>query len=294
MNEWEQAIQAMVDWIEAHISESPTLSGMSAQISYSPYYCSTQFHAITGMTIREYMMQRRLYHAALELRDTNERILDIAIRYGYSSHEALTTAFRKEYGMSPKAFRRDNALIRLPLKHSVSPPKSHQKGAILMVTNARVHVEFIPAHKYLGVYKPSEASGGEIWPSHDCDLVTSTVQSMSRFADPIVTAHTAGWTGCGADRSYFYGLGMPAGYQGKIPEGFELRDVPASYYLVFSHPPFAYPQDNTEVMKIVEDLAWHYDPKSLGFEWNETECQDYQRHYPEGLGYQVLRPVKKA
>ena len=46
-------------------------------------------------------------------------------------------------------------------------------------------------------------------------------------------------------------------------------------------------------MKRVEDLAWNFDPSPLGYEWNEDVCQDYQRHYPEGLGYQVLRPVRK-
>lgn len=48
-----------------------------------------------------------------------------------------------------------------------------------------------------------------------------------------------------------------------------------------------------EVMKRVEEVAWNFDPTSIGYEWNEDVCQNYQRHYPEGLGYQVLRPVTK-
>jgi len=46
----------------------------------------------------------------------------------------------------------------------------------------------------------------------------------------------------------------------------------------------------------VETLAWNYDPAKHGnmcYEWNEEACQDYQRHYPEGIGYEVLRPVKR-
>lgn len=62
---------------------------------------------------------------------------------------------------------------------------------------------------------------------------------------------------------------------------------------MFSHPPFDYLTENAEVMKRVEDLAWNFDPKSIGYEWNEDVCQVYQRHYPEGLGYQVLPPVRK-
>ena len=52
--------------------------------------------------------------------------------------------------------------------------------------------------------------------------------------------------------------------------------------------------ENANVMNAVENLAWNYDPHSLGYEWNEDERPDYQRHCPEGLGYQVLRPVRKA
>lgn len=35
------------------------------------------------------------------------------------------------------------------------------------------------------------------------------------------------------------------------------------------------------------------DPKTKGYEWNEENCNDYQRHYPEVIGYEVLRPVRK-
>ena len=65
------------------------------------------------------------------------------------------------------------------------------------------------------------------------------------------------------------------------------------YYLVFFHPPFDYLKDNGEVMGKVEKLAWNYEPQAEGYEWNEDVCQDYQRHYPEVIGYEVLRPIHK-
>lgn len=69
-----------------------------------------------------------------------------------------------------------------------------------------------------------------------------------------------------------------------VPEGFKLRGVfPGSDYLVFSHPPFDYLSENGEVMRRVEDLAWNFDPATIGYAWNEDVCQDYQRHCPEGL-----------
>ncbi len=94
-------------------------------------------------------------------------------------------------------------------------------------------------------------------------------------------------------KGYFYGTGVPADYTGAVPSKFEIRNIPESYYLVFGHPKYDYLRDNGEVMRRVEDLAWNFDPRSMGYEWNETLCQDYQRHMWMDRGYQVLRPIKK-
>ena len=162
------------------------------------------------------------------------------------------------------------------------------------LSEVRVKVEYIPAHKYLGIWDDKARNYGEFWQNHDCDKVCGIVDSLSNVCDVIVTGHTAGWRNANGERRYFYGTGVPHDYSGKIPEGFELREIPASYYLVFYHPPFDYLSDNGEVMSRVEELAWNYDISKFGkYEWNEDECQCYQRHYPEGLGYQILRPIKK-
>ncbi|MDE7244161.1 MAG: AraC family transcriptional regulator, partial [Oscillospiraceae bacterium] len=95
----------MIDWVEAHLTENPSLLEMSNQIGYSPYYCSSHFHEIAGTTFKRYVAGRRLAMAALEIRDTDARILDIAIKYGYSSQEALTRAFMSAFGCTPAIYR---------------------------------------------------------------------------------------------------------------------------------------------------------------------------------------------
>ncbi|PKM61783.1 MAG: AraC family transcriptional regulator [Firmicutes bacterium HGW-Firmicutes-21] len=297
MYEWNEAIQKMIDWIEDNITENPSLLDMSKQIGYSPFYCSTRFHEIVGMTLKSYMAGRRLCRATLEIRDTKERILDIAIKNGYSSQVALTRAFTSAYGCTPYMYRKNPC--PLPLfnkKEVVFPCEYHQKGERIMneITTSRFRIEYIPAHKYIGIYDNNATGYGEMWAGHDCDKVTGIVESMNHLCHPVVTAHTAGWIWRNGIRSYFYGLGVPLDYSGEIPEGFEIREIPESYYLVFYHPPFDYLRDNDTVMSKVESLAWNFDPSTKGYKWNEEACQDYQRHYPEGLGYQVLRPIVKA
>ena len=156
MYEWNEAIQRMIDWIEEHLTENPSLKEMSAQIGYSPFYCSTKFHEIVGMTIKSYVSGRRLCRATLEVRDTRRRILDIAVKYGFSSQEALTRAFVSAYGCTPAAYRRNPGPVPLTGAQAVLFPEYYEgKGEKTMektvLTEPNVRVEYIPAHKYIGI-----------------------------------------------------------------------------------------------------------------------------------------------
>lgn len=297
MFEWNESIQQMIDWIEENLAEDISLLKMSEQIGYSPYYCSTRFHEIVGVTIRTYVAGRRLAKATLEIRDTDERLLDIAVRYGYSSQEALTRAFVNAYGCTPAVYRKTPVPIVIPIKQVVFFPEHYREGEREMSERtgkeAGVRIEHIPEHKYIGIWDEEVADYGEMWKKYDCEKICGVIDSMTHVSHPIVTAHTAGWFWRNGRRSYFYGLGVPADYEGVIPDGFEVKTIPASDYLVFYHPPFDYLKDNGEVMSKVEELAWNFDPGLKGYVWNEEQCQDYQRHYPEVIGYEVLRPVKK-
>lgn len=162
-----------------------------------------------------------------------------------------------------------------------------------ILTDAHIRMEHIPAHKYIGIWDIDATDYCSFWNRHDCDTVCGTIDSMSHVSHPVVTCHTAGWFYENGRKGYFYGFGVPVDYQGIVPDGFEIRELPASDYFVFYHPTFDYLKDCGEVMKRVEQLAWNFDPQTRGYEWNEDICNDYQRHFPEELGYQVLRPARK-
>lgn len=292
----------MIYWLEDKLPDNPSLLDMSKQIGYSPYYCSTKFHEIVGMTIKSYIAGRRLAKATLEIRDTKERILDIAIKNGYSSQEALTRAFVNAYGCTPAVYRRKPIPIALSNIQVVLLPEFYNKGEKTMnktcLKNAEVRMEYLPAHKYIGIWSDKANGYGDFWSENNCDEVCGIIESMRHLSDPVIGCHMAGWHYVNGARKYFYGFGVSHDYDGDIPQGFTIKEFPASYYLVFFHPAFDYLKDNGEVMEHVENLAWNYDIEAENFNnqkylWNEEVCQDYQRHYPEVLGYEVLRPVKK-
>lgn len=162
-----------------------------------------------------------------------------------------------------------------------------------ILTDANVRTIFIPAHKYLCIQDSNVQAYCPFWKGRDCDAVCGTIESMSHVAHPILGCHTAGWFYENGVKGYSYGLGVLPEYSGEIPDGFEAKEYPESYYLAFYHPPFDFLKDCEEVMKRVETLAWNFDPSTLGLAWNEKACQDYQIHMPETIGYEILRPVIK-
>ena len=289
-----EVVQQMIEWIEANMEEGPTLQKVSKAVGYSPWYCSEMFHDITGFTMKSYIAGRRLARITEEIRDTKERILDIAVKYGFSSQEALTRVFREQYGCTPAAYRKKNKPVPMTVhKHVLFPNYDETRIITMEKEKLGVRVEHIPAHKYLGIWEERAENYCEFWEYHDCDEVCGFVTSMDKMAHPVVTAHTAGWKMQNGKKIYFYGTGVPLDYDGEVPEGFEVREIPASDYLVFTYPVFDFMTENVDVMSAVEELAFNFNPSERGYAWNEEECQIYQRHYPEKLGYQVVRPVRK-
>ncbi len=100
-----KTIENMIDWVEINLKEDPTLEKMSDYVGYSSFYCSAKFHEVAGISFKEYVMRRKLAQAAVELRETNHKIIDIAVQYGFSSGEAFSRAFHKKYGYTPSQFR---------------------------------------------------------------------------------------------------------------------------------------------------------------------------------------------
>ena len=101
--------QSMVTWVDMHALDNPTLANLSNRFGYSPFYCSTRFRESAGMTFRRYVAKVKLESAAKELRSTDDRIVDIAVRCGYSSHEAFSRAFSAAYQCAPIEYRRQNS-----------------------------------------------------------------------------------------------------------------------------------------------------------------------------------------
>lgn len=86
-----------------------TLQSVASQLFVNPSYLSTVFHQVSGLTFRAYLKNVRLQHTCRLLTQTNHLITDIAMQTGFNSSAYLISTFRKEYGMTPNAYRAAHA-----------------------------------------------------------------------------------------------------------------------------------------------------------------------------------------
>ena len=94
-----------MDYLEAHLSEDWEPEEIS-RIMACPYSVfQRSFAPITGVRLSEYLLRRRLSQAALDLRNTDLRVIDVALKYGYDSADAFTAAFKRMHGLTPQAAR---------------------------------------------------------------------------------------------------------------------------------------------------------------------------------------------
>lgn len=78
---------------------------MADRAGLSPSYFSKKFRAVTGMGMKEYLSYVRLEHASKELQSTDHSITEVAINSGFSDSNYFKDAFKKMYGISPRAYR---------------------------------------------------------------------------------------------------------------------------------------------------------------------------------------------
>lgn len=104
MHAWE-AIQKTLDYIEEHIGEDIKIEVLAETASLSLFYYQRLFSRLVKKPVREYIKLRRMAIVLEVLQNKNNRILDIALEYGFGSHETFTRAFKEAYGMTPEQYR---------------------------------------------------------------------------------------------------------------------------------------------------------------------------------------------
>lgn len=120
--EWLSSLRAAIDYMEEHLLTDIGADEVADAVHISSFYFQKGFKMVTGYSIGEYIRNRRLYLAALDLIKGEEKVIDLSYKYGYDTPESFTKAFSRFHGLSPRLLREQPSRITvfLPLVIEVS------------------------------------------------------------------------------------------------------------------------------------------------------------------------------
>jgi len=106
---WIRVIQDAVNFIEDNLLENLSIEDIASHAHSSSANFQRIFSIITGMTAGDYVRCRRLSLAGKELAESDAKIVDIALKYGYETPKSFTKAFTRFHNVTPSAARRQDA-----------------------------------------------------------------------------------------------------------------------------------------------------------------------------------------
>ncbi len=219
---WLEAIEKSIEYIEEHITENISAEDAAECVYMSPFYFQKGFSMLCGYTVAEYIRNRRLALAGGELLADKAKVIDVALKYGYDSPDSFTKAFTRFHGISPSKVQKGNVMIKTfaPLKINIS-----LKGGYIM--NYKIVKK--ESFKVLGnprrfSYETCKEEIPKFWQEH--------YQSGKG-------KYVCGMFGVNIDEKmggndFEYLIADAYNSEKEVPEGFEVRTVPAFTWAVFS------------------------------------------------------------
>ncbi|MCU5684484.1 AraC family transcriptional regulator [Bacillus wiedmannii] len=98
-------MNAAMQYIENNLTDEIDFKEVAKIAFCSEYHFKRMFSFLAGIPLSEYIRCRRLTLAAFELKDSNAKVIDVAIKYGYNSPDSFTRAFQNLHGITPSEAR---------------------------------------------------------------------------------------------------------------------------------------------------------------------------------------------
>ncbi len=296
---WADVINETLRYIERNILTVQDLKEVAMEVHVSAGYLQNSFQMITGYTIGEYIRSRRLYLAAMDLIEKNEKIIDVAARYGYETPESFSKAFSRFHNATPNEIKKKNkpAKAFLPLKLTftvkgadtvdveiVKTPKFQLLGVADVFTNDN-SFQKIPGFVYDFINKHGEKLNANVFYGAsvgDCDTILN-VDGKPWCKD---------YEGITFGERFLFLTGVL--YDGgKVPEGMTVIEIPETLWAKFKC------KDNsieaTQEMRRYIFREWLFDAEEYDLvdEYN-VECYGVPNENGVGLHNEIWIPVRRS
>ena len=231
--DWISGIQRALDYIEEHLTGEIDYEEVARQAFSSAFHFQRMFGMLFGFSLGDYIRMRRLTLAACELQQTREKVIDVALKYGYDTPESFSRAFSRFHGISPTDARRGGnvkSFSRLSVKLIFT-------GGNTMDYRIEKKDAFTVVCKKKKVFKPqgdtATADISEFWNACSTD---GTIDNLCKLGDYTQIGGLLGICfSSEMDSSAFpYAIGVPYNGAPITDPGLELIEIPAYTYAAFT------------------------------------------------------------
>ena len=230
--DWFNGMTRVIEHIESNLS-NPIQHELLAQVAG----CTVQdfsrtFSFMTGMTVSEYIRRRRLSKAVYNIQNSNDKIIDIALKYCYESPTTFTRAFKELFGVSPIMARKTEMPIKtyLPFSFTTHTNMEDKKMAEIV----KCYKQDIPATRFIGKkYGDADRVNGGFgkqWGNwHSNGWFDTLEQSLGNLENSYEDAGAyIAYMRYKKGGTFEYHIGMFLPESTPVPEGYTYFDIPAS------------------------------------------------------------------
>lgn len=282
-----EAVSKMQEYIDKHYKKNITMKDLSKVSLYSPWYSYRIFIELTSYTPSDYIRRLRLSKSALELRDKNVKIIDIAYKYDYDSVDGYQRAFLKEFNMNPYEYSKNPVPICLFVPYKIIKKKGRNK--MKEVSNVYITELVKPERKVIIKRGIKATHYFDYCNEVGCDVwgILKSIKSLSN--EPVCMWLPNKLIKEGTSK-YVQGVEVSLDYDGIIPDGFETITLLEAKYLMFRGEKFK-EEDYEEAIENIWKAIDKYDPSILGYSFDEDNPR-IQLEPIGSRGYIELLPVK--
>ncbi|MEU5316244.1 AraC family transcriptional regulator [Streptomyces sp. NPDC021056] len=228
----ERLNQAM-EYIEDRLDQRIEAADVARTALTSEYHLRRMFSALAGMPLSEYIRRRRLTIAGAEVLAGDRTLLEIAVRYGYTSGEAFARAFRAMHGVGPGEARRTGAALesqpRLSFRLTVEGSGSMRYRIVekdeFRVVGRKVRVPLVHEGMNPAIVDFIRGLGQETLRRIE-DLSDQEPQGVLGVSDNLDPSRAEG-----TELDYYHGVVSAAA----VPDDMEALTVPAGTWAVFEN-----------------------------------------------------------
>ena len=218
--DWIKTINQAIACMEDHLTDGITLADIAKHVHLSAFHFHRAFSLLTGMSPAEYLRKRRLSQAGADLMNGEEKVIDVAMKYGYDSPESFTKAFTRFHGASPMQVKKGSPIqfmnrftVRITIEGGSIMEYRIEKWEEM---DLLVHAKTFHA----------ETGNQEIPKFWDAYYANEAYRRIPGYLGVCAQQKTDG-------DGFRYGIGCRASDVEGVPEGFEILHIPAYTWAVF-------------------------------------------------------------